>query len=62
MVDGDRHAVELMARLGHTTQNMAMRYQHATQERDRAIADRLGALMRTTEKGDNRADVIPIGL
>ena len=40
---------ELMARLGHTTPNMAMRYQHATQERDRAISDRLGALMRAAE-------------
>jgi len=40
---------ELMKRLGHTTPNMAMRYQHATQERDQAIADRLGALMHAAE-------------
>jgi integrase len=40
---------ELMTRLGHTTPNMAMRYQHATQERARAISDRLGALMRAAE-------------
>jgi len=40
---------ELMARLGHTTPNMAMRYQHATAERDRALSDRLGALMRAVE-------------
>lgn len=33
---------ELMARLGHTSPEIAMRYQHATAERDRAIADRLG--------------------
>jgi hypothetical protein len=32
-----------MARLGHATATVAMRYQHATSERDRAIADRLGA-------------------
>jgi integrase len=40
---------ELMARLGHTTPTVAMRYQHATAERDQAIADRLGALMRAVE-------------
>lgn len=33
---------ELMHRLGHTDPKIAMRYQHATAERDRAIADRLG--------------------
>lgn len=33
---------ELMHRLGHTDPAVAMRYQHATAERDRAIADRLG--------------------
>lgn len=33
---------ELMARLGHTSPEVAMRYQHATAQRDRAIADRLG--------------------
>jgi hypothetical protein len=38
-----------MARLGHTTPNMAMRYQHATAERDRAISDRLGALLRVAD-------------
>jgi len=32
---------ELMARLGHTTPAMAMRYQHAAAERDREIAQRL---------------------
>jgi integrase len=33
---------ELMSRLGHATSAVALRYQHATLERDRAIADRLG--------------------
>ncbi|PMC75531.1 site-specific integrase [Brachybacterium sp. UMB0905] len=33
---------ELMARLGHTTPKVAMRYQHAARERDRSIADALG--------------------
>lgn len=37
---------ELMHRLGHRTPTVAMRYQHATAERDQAIADRLGALRR----------------
>jgi len=32
---------ELMALLGHTTPDMAMRYQVATKERDRQRADRL---------------------
>lgn len=36
---------ELMARLGHRTPTVAMRYQHATQDRDRDIATKLGALM-----------------
>lgn len=40
---------ELMARLGHSTPTMAMRYQHATLERDREIADRLGALLRLAD-------------
>jgi len=35
---------ELMARLGHSTPSMAMRYQHAAQDRDRAIADALSKL------------------
>lgn len=39
---------ELMVRLGHTTATVAMRYQHATAERDLAIADKLGVLMRAS--------------
>jgi integrase len=35
---------ELMARLGHTTEAMAMRYQHATAERDQAIAAALSEI------------------
>jgi integrase len=35
---------ELMARLGHTTPAMAMRYQHASDERDAALARRLSQL------------------
>lgn len=40
---------ELMQRLGHRTHTAALRYQHATSERGREIADRLGALMRAVE-------------
>lgn len=35
---------ELMARLGHSSPQAAMRYQHAAQGRDRTIADRMAAL------------------
>ena len=40
---------ELMSRLGHATPTMSLRYQHATTERDTAIADRLAALVRAAE-------------
>ncbi|MBD0293072.1 MAG: tyrosine-type recombinase/integrase [Jiangellaceae bacterium] len=36
---------ELMARLGHSTPGAAMRYQHAAQDRDRAIAAALSQLV-----------------
>ncbi len=35
---------ELMARLGHSTPAAAMRYQHASADRDRAIAEKLSGL------------------
>ena len=35
---------ELMARLGHSSPRAAMIYQHATRDRDKAIADALGQL------------------
>jgi integrase len=37
---------ELMARLGHSSVRAAMIYQHATRDRDRAIAQALGGLVR----------------
>jgi integrase len=37
---------ELMARLGHSSTRAAMIYQHATRDRDQAIAHALGALAR----------------
>ena len=36
--------VELMHRAGHSSSVAAMRYQHATKDRDRVLADALGAL------------------
>ena len=38
--------VELMARLGHSTPRAALIYQHATAERDHAIASGLDALLQ----------------
>jgi type IV secretory pathway TrbF-like protein len=35
-----------MARLGHSSVRAAMIYQHATKDRDQAIAKALGALVR----------------
>jgi integrase len=37
---------DLMARLGHSTQGAALRYQHAAQDRDAEIARRLSDLAR----------------
>lgn len=39
---------ELMARLGHSSPRAAMIYQHATRDRDQAIAQALGELVRAT--------------
>jgi integrase len=47
---------ELMSRLGHSTPSMALRYQHATLERDKAIAERLGALLRPDLSAPKIAD------
>jgi integrase len=46
---------ELMARLGHASPVAALRYQHATADRDRAIADALSELGAQT-----RAPVVEI--
>jgi hypothetical protein len=45
-----------MARLGHSSPNAAMIYQHAADDRDRLIAERLAAM--TAEAG--LAPVVPI--
>ena len=41
----ERASSELMARLGHSSTRAAMIYQHATRDRDEAIAKALGGLM-----------------
>jgi hypothetical protein len=49
-----------MARLGHKTERMAIRYQHATLERDQAIAEKLGALMRAVELPEPSTKLVSI--
>ena len=51
---------ELMARLGHKTERMAIRYQQATLERDQAIVEKLGALMRVAETAQPATNLVPI--
>lgn len=41
---------ELMARMGHSTVDAAIRYQHATADRDAAIADLLGKAIATARE------------
>jgi integrase len=41
---------ELMARLGHSSVRAAMIYQHATSDRDKAIAQALGGLLREARR------------
>jgi hypothetical protein len=40
---------ELMHRAGHASAAAALRYQHATQDRDRVLASALEALVRPVE-------------
>ncbi|GGT21822.1 hypothetical protein GCM10010271_26440 [Streptomyces kurssanovii] len=42
---------ELMTRMGHGTARAALIYQHVTADRDRAIADRLGVMIRQRQGG-----------
>lgn len=48
---------ELMYRMGHASPDAALRYQHATQERDAAIAQALGALIGAAPPSAERAAV-----
>jgi integrase len=45
---------ELMYRLGHASHQAAIRYQHATRQRDRAIADHIDRLIDGDVNGDRK--------
>ena len=45
---------ELMARLGHSSPRAAMIYQHATSDRDQAIAQALGTLARQARESQGK--------
>jgi integrase len=45
---------ELMTRMGHSSTRAALVYQHMTSDRDRAIADKLGAMIRKNAKKNER--------
>ena len=49
---------ELMERMGHSSTRAALIYQHATRERDQAIATAMGQLFASARKGTakNRSD------
>jgi integrase len=46
---------ELMAQLGHSTVRAAMIYQHATSDRDKAIAKALGTFFRRSKERHGHA-------
>lgn len=50
---------EIMRRLGHATQDAALRYQHATDERDRELASGIDRLIRAARE-EPSADVVAI--
>ncbi len=50
---------ELMVRIGHSSPRAALIYQHATEERDRAVADQLDILIASTERTP-RAKVVKL--
>jgi integrase len=50
---------ELMARAGHSTADAALRYQHATKERDKTIAELMGQTIRKA-RSEDAAPVIPL--
>lgn len=46
-----------MARLGHSSVRAAMIYQHATRDRDKAIAQALGGFISQAAESTNHANV-----
>jgi hypothetical protein len=51
---------ELMVRMGHSSSAAALRYQHATRERDRAIAEALSALASAAHRPSPNAEAEPV--
>ncbi len=49
-----------MYRLGHASPQAALRYQHATRERDTAIADAMGVMMQAAQSDPAEADDSPL--
>lgn len=45
---------ELMHRLGHASPLAALRYQHATAERDEAIADGIDRILEASQRDDDQ--------
>jgi integrase len=45
---------ELMHRAGHVSADAALRYQHATKERDGVLADSLDKMFKSTSVGDDQ--------
>jgi hypothetical protein len=52
---------ELMARMGHASASAALRYQHATRDRDRAIAEALSSLASAAHESHAAGKTEPIG-
>lgn len=50
---------EIMRRLGHATQSAALRYQHATDERDRVLANGIDRLIQAA-RAEPDATVVPL--
>ncbi|HET9117026.1 MAG TPA: hypothetical protein VFN75_02945 [Pseudonocardiaceae bacterium] len=48
-----------MARLGHSSVRAAMIYQHATRDRDQAIAKALGTFVREVHKATEQTEEEP---
>ena len=58
---GSAQSIRMVEATASDTHTAALRYQHATNERHREVADRLGALLRPDAADINpRADVVPI--
>lgn len=50
---------EIMYCIGHSSPQAALRYQHATQRRDRSIADGISRLIKRERGDDGPAPALP---